>query len=69
MKRKPRFVAFYGYFSLTCIKGTRKAIRNRLSRLNRTTYIDTLEIFPQSPDGETNFDRPLQKQYGFVPQV
>lgn len=66
MKRKPRFVAFYGYSRLTCIKGTRKAIRNRLSRLNRTTYIDTLEIFAAN---DSAYERPLAKLYGFVPQV
>lgn len=66
MKRKPRFVAFYGYFRLTCIKGTHKAIRNRLAKLNRTTYMDTLMIFAAN---DSAYERPPAKQYGFVPHV
>ena len=44
MKTKPKYTIFYGYDKLTCFTGTKRAIINRLKKLNIVTWADTLEV-------------------------
>lgn len=72
MKRKPTYTIFYGQEKLTCFTGTRRAIINRLKRLNTTIWCDDFLVEGYEDGGfftDEEFDELMSYRQGRVTEL